>query len=122
MTAEVCEACGGKIRSGRCRDCGTTPRGQLGPLTVGDLLDRLQASGYMPDEDGEWFDQCWPLHSGRTVRVAVDDGEIVVYGFDRYMAREWDCRVAGLAPACLTWAILAGAEAWGAASPERQES
>ena len=72
-------------------------------MTAMALLDELRRRGFTPDEDGEnWFD----LRSGRrTVRVALDDNEVIVYVMSDY-ATDWQVTCSGGTPPAVTAAVI----------------
>ena len=75
------------------------------------LLEHLQEQGYDPDPDGAWFDLT--VTGTGSVRVNLDGyqgDDVRVYGFDRYMACEWQVTFSDGTPNAVILAVITAAE------------
>ena len=72
------------------------------------LLEDLQERGFTPDLDAAFNFDCFDLHVGtqRTVRVAVDDTEVIVYMLDRFGVVLWHARLLDTTPGSIITTVI----------------
>lgn len=79
------------------------------------ILDVLRERDYEPQEDAKpdeaWLDHKTADGSGGSVRVVMNDSEVIVFQFDRYGVHQWEATFSDGAPSALIITAIKAAEA-----------
>jgi hypothetical protein len=81
-------------------------------LTATSILDHLMDAGYEPEDTEDWY--LLTASGIGSVRVVINECDLEVHAFDRYMGCTWSVRLSN-APAAVEIATIEAAE-WQLAS------